>query len=911
MGEIVGREQERELLRGVLATARRGRSAVLVLHGEPGAGKTALLDDVQGVADGFDVLRFDAVQSEATFGFGALHQLLRPYLGSLSSLPAPQGDALAAAFGLRAYAQAPDLFLIGLAALGLVSARAGDRPLLCVVDDAQWLDQESAAVLAFVARRLDADPVAMVFALRESDAFDGLPRAPIAGLGRAAAAELLERVAGKGVDARVRDAVAAATGGNPLALIELARELSPAQLSGGAPLPDPIPPGPAWEERYRDAIRTLPAATRILLLTGAADPSGDPEVLWRAGKELGFGVEDAAPAEERKLVEIRAALRFRHPMIRSAAYYQAPLAERQRVHAALALVSAVLGEPDREAWHLAAATSDPDEVVAATLQRAADRERGRGGWAAAAELLARAGALSPRPSDRTVRLLVAAEAACVAGSASRAQTLLDSLHPVGGPELRVQARIHRLRREPVAATTTLLAAAVARDSRAGRGGLELRVARDALLEAVVQAKISDRLAPAGATEADVARVARSLPLPRGMAPTVGDLLLDADTALHLDGLTIAAPLLRRAIVATLQAPPDAPELFAWLAAACAHATVLADDVALHEAAFRLRDEATRRAAVIPMALAMNHTGAAELWAGRVREAEHCFDQRAALDGMLGLEQGVGAMLVAAWRGQGGLSVRVRAEAVRQGQGYQLVFADYADFVVRLGKGHYADAYAILGSHDFSTSQLKFALADLVEAAVRSGASPTAHVSLLSELAEACPVPRTLGDLARARALLADDEEQYRSAIELHERTRGPASRARSHQVYGEWLRRARRTKEARTHLRTAYELFEEMGAGAFAARAATELAAAGVRIKAARTSDQAAGLTPQEARIARLAAGGATNTEIAAQLYLSTNTVEYHLRKVFRKLGVSSRRKLYAELEGLRTFRDGEPHPAP
>jgi hypothetical protein len=582
VGELIGREGECARLREVLARARQGRSGVLVLTGEPGTGKTALLDYAQAAADGFDVVRFDAVETEAELGFAALHQLLHPFLDRLDSLPAPQRDALGLVFGLQKRDVPPDRFLIGLASLGLLTTRPG-RPLLCVVDDAHCLDQASADVLAFVARRLYADSVAMLFAMRETsarrDLLAGLPRLPVSELGAADAGRLLASV----------------------------------------------------EQLYLRETRALPADTQMLLLTMAADASGDPALLWRAGADLGFGTPAAGPAEDRQLLVLRDVVRFRHPLIRSAVYYGSPLAQRQRVHAALAAAIGPEGNLHWRACHLAAATDGPDEAIASDLERASQQERARGGWAAATSLLARAAALSTGPPERARRLLGAAEASCMAGAPGRAQALLDeaAAHRADrrhtGLAQRAQARIYRLLRDPAAATSALLAAA------ADLGPVDIRLARDTLVEAVVQAQISDQLAPAGTGRGDVARAARSLPLPPGAGATAGDALLDADTVLQLEGLSAAAPALQRAIDAVRHAPADAPELFQWLAAACADATVLADDVALHELAWRLDSEARQQGAAIPLVLALSHTGLSELLAGLLRESERCFDQRSALD----------------------------------------------------------------------------------------------------------------------------------------------------------------------------------------------------------------------------------------------------------------------------------------
>ncbi|GAA4627647.1 LuxR family transcriptional regulator [Actinoallomurus vinaceus] len=908
MDELFGRDEECGRLATALDDARRGMSGVLVLRGGPGTGKSALLDFLQArAAADFEVVRFDAVESEAELGFAALYQLLRPHLSQLFKLPDPQREALCQVFGLEERTSPPDRFLVGLAALGLVAVRADDRPLLCLVDDAQWLDEESAAVLAFVARRLHADSATMVFSVRDHvdrvDHLVGLPELPVAGLGAEAAGRLLESAVSGALDPGVRDRIVASTGGNPLALIEAARELSAGQLSGEAALPEPVPLGRALERVYLREVLALPSQTRTLLLACAADPTSDPNVLWRAGPELGFDAGAAAVAEERDLLWIRETVRFRHPLIRSAVYYGAPLARRARVHAVLAEVAADLGEVDLRAWHLAAAATDPDEVVAAELDLAAVRARDRGDWAGGSSLLARAASLSSDAAARARRLLEAAEASAVAGSPGRAQALLDEAAAYrgdrshGGLVQRVQARIHRLSGAPAAATYALLAAA------RELGPVDIRPARDILVEALVQAQISGSLAPQGASRSSVAETARALPLPAGVPATTGDVVLEADTAVHLEGLGRATVRLRQAIDAVRQEESTAPELFQWLAAACSHATVLGDDIALHDLAWRLHGEARRQGAVIPMALALSHTALSELIAGRLDEAERLFDQRAALEEARGSQSFLGSLLIAAWRGRfaeaGALTEAVREHAAGTGQGYQLVFLDYARCVVELSQCRYEEAFLSLEGRVGDTSQLKFAVVDLVEAASRCGRPDEASglLELLSGLAERTPVPGLLGDLARARALTTADpsaaEDLYLQAIRHHADARGPLRRARSHQLYGEWLRRERRTKDARHELRLAYDLFATMGAQGFAARVAQELSAAGDALP---TGGSAPGggdaLTPQEARVARLAAGGATNGEIAAQLFLSVHTVDYHLRKVFRKLDVHSRREL-------------------
>jgi DNA-binding CsgD family transcriptional regulator len=903
---LLGRGPERDRLDRILADARAGLSGTVVLRGEPGVGKTSLLDYAQAAAGGMTVLRVDGIETEIEFSFGALHQLLRPYLDRRDDLAPPQRTALELAFGLRGGA-APDRFLVGLAALSLLSGQATRQPLLCLVDDAQWLDRESADALAFMARRLYADSIAMVFAVREPAAspglLGGLPELAVAGLPGPDAAELLAATAGPRLRPAVAGRIVTETGGNPLALIEIGQQLEPGQLTGDLPLPDPVPIGRQLEQRYLREVRDLPASTRALLLAAAADPTGDPRLLWQAGTELGFTAQAGAAAEARHLLTIRDTVRFRHPLIRSAVYYGASFAERQRVHASLGAATSP-AHPEQRAWHLAMAASGPDENVAGELEQAGDRARQRGAWTAAAASFQRAAALSVTPAQRGRRLLNAAEASCGAGALGQAQALLDEAggdlageHDRGLAQ-RVQGRVYHAQHEAAKATSAMLAAA------AGLGPADLRLARDILVEAVVEAQINGQLAPDGTTRADVARLARSLPLPGGTPATPGDLLLDADTTLQLQGLAAAAPRLRAAIDAVRSDPPGSPERFQWLAAACADATILVDQARLDELAQRMESEARQYGAVLPLTLALSHAGLSYLIAGYLAEAERCFLEHAAISGARGRRWDIGALLMAAWRGQSrpvpGLLEAVAGEAGREGQGYQLVFADYARCVIELGQGRYDAAYASFTTAVEDSSQIKFVLPDLVEAAQRSGHHDAARQTLaqLDGLAAASPSPLTLGFLARSRALAAgngpgpDTERLYTDAIGHHREARGPVHLARSQLVYGEWLRRIKRPRDAREPLRAAYRGFDEMGARAFAARARRELSAAGESVPIRATTSDREALTAQEAQVAQLAAGGATNAEIAAQLYLSPNTIDYHLRKVFRKLGVTSRRQL-------------------
>ena len=910
MEGLLGRDAEASRLDTIVAAARQRRSAVLVLRGEAGVGKTALLDRAQAAAADLQVIRIDCVESEMELSFAGLHQLLRPVLDSLNSLPAPQRAALQLAFGMAegAGGKAPDRFLVGLAALGLLAGQADRKPLLCLIDDAHCLDQESADALAFVARRVDADSIAIIFACREPaptpGQLAGLPEMRLGGLAKEDARALLAAAAGPRLSRPAADRIVAETGGNPLALIEIGHELVDGELDGDPFPPGPVPLGRRLEQRYLREVRELPPATQTLLLAAAADPTGDPDLLARAGKELGYTLEAAAAAEARQLIAIHSTVRFRHPLIRSATYYGAPFSERQHVHACLA-EAAGPEEPDQRAWHLAHAVTGPDEKVAAELERAGERACRRGGWSEAAALFHRSATLTTGQAARARRMLAAAEASCGVGVLGRAQAELDAAASYRddprheGLALRVQGRIQHARRQPGEATRYLLAAA------SKLGSVDVRLARDILVEAAVEAQINDQLAPDGATRADVAHAAQAVPLAPGMTATAGDLLLDADVVLQLQGLDAARPALYEAIDAVRHDSRESPQVLNWLAAACEDATILGDEPRLRELSGRMESVARQHGTMLTLALALSHAGVWGLLAGDLAEARRCFTTMTTLAEARDQPWSLGALLLAAWRGQPqpayALLDQVAAEAARQGQGYQLPFAGYARCVLELGQGRYGAAYASFPSGIADTSQLKFALPDLAEAAQRSGHHAAADdiARQLGGLAAASPSPVMLGFLARTRALAAGDspdaDDLYREAIDQHGRAGGPAHLARSHLLYGEWLRRARRPRDARVTLLVAYQLLNDIGADGFAERARAELAAAGEAlpvVAAATGARRGYDLTPQEAHVARLAAAGATNAEIAAQLFLSPNTVDYHLRKVFRKLGVTSRRQL-------------------
>jgi DNA-binding CsgD family transcriptional regulator len=899
---LLGRGNECDRIDHALAAARQGLSGVIVVRGEPGIGKTALLDYAVGAAADLEIARIEAVQSEMELAFAGLHQLLVPFLGAVASLPPPQHEALSSAFGLHDRGP-PDRFVIALATLTLLARTASERGLLCVVDDAQWLDRESAAVLAFVARRLHADAIAMLFAVREpSDqtGFADLPGIELDGLPAPEALQLLSAgVRDVGEDAGKR--IVAQTRGNPLSLIEVGRELTPAQLAGTAPLPELLPLGRRLETRFLRQTRHLPSSTQTLLLAAAAEPTGNPALLWRAGRDLGFAPDAAAPAQSEDLLVLGSVIRFRHPLIRSAVYYSADPIQRRQIHKALAAATDPGRDPDRRAWHLSEAAAEPDEGVAASLERAADRAMARGGWAASAAFLTRAAELSPDPGTQARRLLAAARAESTAGAPERAQVLLGrSLDRPGdrlqdGLAKRAQGAIHHALNQPAEAAAVLLAAA------AGLAPVDVHLARGALLDALAAARISGPLALAGATEIETAGAARKMPLPAGQAPTIGDLLLDADAALVLDGHRAAAPLVRGAIDALDRDPSESAEMLDWLEAGCRLAGVLGDDAALHALAGRLERQARRQGAVTALATALIYSGTSEMLAGSLGEAQARYTERGAIEAAREGDCRLGNLIVMAWRGNDretrAEAVAVAAAARTQGQGWKLAWVEYALCLLELSLGHYQEAVASTPTA-FEENLLvsAFALADFIEAAVRCGSAAAAGQGLarIADRAPAGGSPMALGLLARSRALLAGDQEAeafYAEALDCLARCRGAVHLARTHLLYGEWLRRRKRRAEARQHLRAAYTQFEDMDAAGFAERARLELAATGETARK-RSPETRYDLTPQEAQIAALASGGATNPEIASKLFISPSTVDYHLRKVFRKLDVTSRRQL-------------------
>jgi DNA-binding CsgD family transcriptional regulator len=902
----------------VLSAVRDGLSGVLVLRGDAGIGKTVLLERAADHAHDMQLARVAGVQAEMGMGFAGLHQLLVPFLGGLSGLPGPQQQALGLAFGMWE-GPAPDRFLVGLAALTLLTDAAATRPVLCLVDDAQWLDQVSVEMLGFIGRRLYADRVAMFFSAREGEgdaaALAGLPELVLGGLPEEAASELLAASAGARVDGRVSAQIVSGVAGNPLALVELAGELTPAELSGKVPLSWPLRFGGRLEELYLSRVRALPADTRMLLLVAAADPGGDPELVYKAAGQLGTGPEASEAASARRLVSWRPRVRFRHPLIRSAAYYAAPLETRRRAHAVLAAVTDPGADPDRRAWHLAEAAAGPDEQVAAGLERSANRAQARGGLAAAAAFLERAAALTPSPARRAERTLAAAQANRQAGAFGKALELVATAE--AGPMDEFQSARADWLRGQIAFASGLGSDAPPLLLKAAKRlePLNLDLARETYIDAWQAAFFAGYLAGAGDL-LEVSRAARALPPPAD-PPRPVDLVLDGFALLVTDGPTAAAPLLRQATSAF--AGPGTPEeqILRW-----GFIATVADEALWDDEGWRVTVRQVELArgigALDQLSFLLNRMAVETVWSGDFAAATALIAEAGMVCEATGSRFApVAAAMLAAFRGRDAEAVPLIQSIIEQatagGQGVSVTVAHWVAAVLYNGLGRYEEALtaarqACEHSHVYISS---WALPDLIEAAARSGSPRIIADDALDRLAGTAQAGGTdfgLGIEARSRALLSDAEAaegSYCEAIDRLSRTRRRPDLARSHLLYGEWLRRQRRRSDARDQLRTAFTMFDSMGMEAFARRARGELRATGERARP-RSPGVPEMLTPQEEQIARLVAEHLSNREIGARLFISASTVEYHLRKIFRKLGVSSRTQLARKIQdGGRTLTAG------
>jgi len=900
-----GREEQLKALDGLLADVRAGRSRVLVVCGEPGVGKTALLSYAADTVPDFRVARAEGVESEMELPFAALHQLCGRMMNHSSRLPGPQRDALDVAFGVRPGGP-PDRFLVGLAVLSLLSDVATEQPVLCLIDDAQWLDRTSAQLLAFVARRLEAESVAMIFGTRDLSAaagIVGLPGLPLEGLSDADARALLESVIPGRLDERIRDRIVAEAGGNPLALLELPHAVNAAELAGGFGLPGALTLTSRIEQSFRRRLTPLPAVTQRLLLLAAAEPMGDPVLLWRAAAHLGIGVDAAGPAEADGLLTVATRVTFRHPLVRSAVYQAAPADARRRAHQVLAEATDPGTDPDRRAWHRAQAAAAPDEDIAAELERSASRAYRRGGLAAAAAFLDRATALTPAPTARASRALAAAQATYEAGMPEAAVEQLAIAESGPLSELdrarleRLHARIAFVRLRGGDAPQLLLQAA------RRLAPLNAALARETYLEAL-WAAIRTGGSDGGLTARQVAEAASAAP-PGTNPPRVVDLLLDGLVARTTIGYTAGIPVLRRAL-RTLRGENDGSDARWWLWIACFTAGDLWDNDTCRTLAARHVRHARHAGALTMLPFVLNVLASHHLYAGEFTAAADLLEEADAITAATGnVPMTDFSLLLAAYRGQQSdqFEATIKAAAA-QGEGLTMAGAEYATAVLHNGLGRYPAALAAAraaAEHD-EVGLGGWILPELIEAAARSGQDDVAAAALgrLTERTGPFGNQWARGIEARSRALMSGGqvaEDLYESAVSQLGSTRMTLHCARAHLVYGEWLRRENRRAEARKQLRTAHQMLSSMGAAGFAERAARELRATGDRIRNG-TTDSPPRLTAREAQIAQLAATGLSNPDIAAQLFMSPRTVEYHLHKIFAKLGVSSRNQLHGILAG-------------
>ena len=911
-----GRLAECAVLDEVLVAVRTGESRVLVLRGDAGVGKSALLNYLEASAGDLRTLRTLGVESEMELAFAALHQLCAPLLDRLTDIPAPQRDALETVFGIRDGAP-PDRFLVGLAVLTLLAEVSGDGPMLCVVDDAQWLDRASAQVLGFVARRLLAESIVLVFGARQQvPELLGLPELEVSGLRDVDARALLDSVTHARLDQRIRDRIVAETKGNPLALLELPRGLSVTQLAGGFGLlrADTLPG--RIEQSFLNRIEALPADTRQLLLIAAAEPVGDPALVWRAAHRLGIAAAAAGASGVEGLLSVDERVTFRHPLVRSAVYRAASPDERRVVHSALAAAIDAVAEPDRHAWHRAAATTGPDEAVAAELESAAERVRARGGLAAAAAFLQRSAALTTEAGRRDGRAISAARTSMDAGDFADARRLLTTLRsrPLSEPH-DVEAELLQ--------GQLAFAAGPGRDAPA----LLLSAARrlealdiDAARETYLTAWLAAVFAGDGADPEllkEICRRALALPpSPDGQRPV--DLLLGSLALLILEGRAGAGGNLHEAARLFTTDEISLSDVLHWgLAATAASNTVW--DFHISTAIARKHVETLRQVGALgQLPVHLTALAVPTAWLGEFAEAESLISEAAAAAAATGAHLAPYAELrLRSMQGDepaATLLIRTMIEqATQEGQGLAAPTAHWGAAVLHNGLAHYeaaAEAATRATSGSFDPWVSMWALPELIEASVRLGAIELAQDSLtqLATLTEHCETELANGVTLRSRAVVepgGEADSLYLTAIECLVRADVRPELARAHLLYGEWLRRQGRRVDARAQLRTAYDLFAAIGMASFAERARRELMATGetVRKRTAQASTSHE-LTPQEQQIALLVRDGLSNPEVGARLFLSPRTVEWHLRKVFVKLGISSRKELRLKLprpEGVAT----------
>ena len=907
-----GRVSERALLDDLVSAIRRGESRSLVIRGEPGIGKTALLEHLAESGSDLSIRWVAGVESEMELAYASLHRLCGPLLDRLPRLAAPQREALEIVFGLSAGAR-PDRFLVGLAVLSLLSDAADERPLLCVVDDSQWLDQASAATLAFVARRLLAEPVGIVFAEREpSEALEHVPELEIRGLSDADARTLLASAVRFKLDERVRDRIVEETRGNPLALLELPRGLTATQLAGGFGLVGPQGLSGRIEDSFVRRLARVSEDARRLLLLAAAEPIGDPILLLRAAERLGIGPATATDPEVQELLAIAERVTFRHPLVRSAVYRSATVEDRRAVHLALSEATDRESDPDRRAWHLAAAAAGPDEQIASELERSAERAQARGGFAASAAFLQRAVALTQDPTRRAERALAGAQASLQAGAFDDALAHLAAAEAAPLDELQ-RARVVLMRgRAAFAAGRGRDAPGLLLEAARRLEPFDMELARESYLTAWGAADNAGRYAEEGKVLLEICRAVRALPAPPG-PPRPLDLLLDGLALLATDGRAAATPTLQQAANAVTSLPLEDVLRWGWLAPGAAIAVWDEERYcATAERNLRLVRDA---GALSELPVHISALGLARTWTGDFADAASLVTEDEGVAAATGTRfPPFTALRLRALQGREAEARELMAAAIElsaaAGQELAATTAHAAAAVLYNGLARYDEASAAARqatSQPFEPLVSGWALVELVEADVRAGHPDIARdaVERLAETTQPSGTEFALGIEARCRALVTCGETGdglYREAIDRLGRTRLRPELGRAHLLYGEWLRREQHRTDAREQLRAAHDQFMSIGMEAFAERAWRELLATGEKV-GKRTVEGRDQLTAQERQIARMARDGVSNREIAARLFLSPRTVEWHLRNAFTKLGIRSRYELPSALPGS----DSEP----
>ncbi|MEV4319462.1 LuxR family transcriptional regulator [Actinocrispum sp. NPDC049592] len=870
---VIGRDAELGRLRALVERARLGQGGALVVCGPAGIGKSALLAELVRVSVDVQPVVVAGAETERHLGFAGLHRLLRPFLDRLDRLAPPQLRALRVVFGLADGAE-PDRFLVGLAALTLLSEAASVHPVLCVVDDAQWLDHETAQVVGFVARRLLADRVAIVVATRQLSAFGGLDVLSLNGLPADAARELV----GQRIDPAVAERIMEQAQGNPLGLIELTAGLSEGQRTGAELLPEVLPLSRRLEEQFRARVRELPEAVRQCLLVVATEPAGDAALLHEAAARLNLDPAGFGEAVAAGLLSVPG-LGFRHPLMRSAVYHGAEPADRRRVHGVFADIGR-LGE-DRVAWHRAAAVTGPDEGVARELEEVAARVSRRGGHASAAALLLRAADLSDQVGSRVSRLSAAANAEIRAGATGRARPILDAAERLAtGP---AAARVQWLRGMVSYASGDLDAAVPAlMQAAAGMRRYDAALARQTLHDAMAACFVQ------GAYRVRLIEAARAIVATPGSADLF-DVILDriADFVL---GVPDAAEAIRRTLAPLTTERAEGLRLFG---VACMASTVIGDMQLTCDLADGWMLAARTQHAYLELARALNYAAVYEWHRGSLARAEALSAELREIEAAYGLRLSPGEVLVRCLRADEGAEAAAMELA---GQAWIGLFAQWGLGVLYLGAGRAEQALPhLLAACPPGSYWVPHGEPDLIEAAVRAGDLELARDTFERYRAGSGPSPLVLGLISRCQAMVGTDDdaiaEHFALSAKQLEQAGSALQMARTQLLHGEWLRRRRHRQAAGVQLRAAHEQFSRIGATAFAARARAELAAAGIAA-AGPAPHQAVALTAQERRIAALAAEGATNREIGARLFLSPNTVDYHLRKVFQKLGLTSRRQL-------------------